>query len=85
MKKCELEARDSHGPENLSLRLEGGKSSSLSNYYGEGMLTMSMMVGGKNDLAGGEKKFCESLRIGVLQYLTGLRNYALKAKLDDDF
>lgn len=68
-----------------SLRLEGGKSSSLSNYYGEGMLTMSMMVGGKNDLAGGEKKFCESLRIGVLQYLTGLRNYALKAKLDDDF
>lgn len=68
-----------------SIRIEGGESSSLSNYYGEGMLTMSMMVGGKNDLAGGEKKFCESLRLGVLQYLTGLRNYALKAKLDDDF
>lgn len=62
-----------------------GTSETLSTYYSEGLLTMSMLVGGEKDLAGGEARFCESLRIGVLQYLTGLRNYALKAKLDNDF
>lgn len=62
-----------------------GTSETLSTYYSEGLLTMSMLVGGKEDLAGGEAKFCESLRIGVLEYLTELRNYALKAKLDNDF
>ena len=46
---------------------------------------MSVLAGGKNDAASGEAKFSESLRIGALEYLTGLRNYALKAKLDDDF
>ena len=63
----------------------GGASTTLSSYYGESLLTMSMLVGGKDDLASGEAKLCESLRIGVFEYLTGLRNYALKAKLDDDF
>ena len=62
-----------------------GDSQTLSSYFGESLLTMSVLAGGKNDVASGEAKFCESLRIGALEYLTGLRNYALKAKLDDDF
>lgn len=62
-----------------------GNSTTISTYYSEGLLTMSMLVGGEKDLAGGEAKLCKSLRIGVLKYLTGLRNYALMAKLDDDF
>lgn len=62
-----------------------GDSQTLSSYFGESLLTMSVLAGGKNDAASGEAKFSESLRIGALEYLTGLRNYALKAKLDDDF
>lgn len=54
-------------------------------YHGEGLLTMSMLVGKDKDVAGGNKICCDALRLGVLQYLTGLRNYVLKAKLDDDF
>ena len=42
-------------------------------------------IGEDKNVAGGETMCCDALRLGVLQYLTGLRNYALKAKLDDDF
>lgn len=54
-------------------------------YHGEGLLTMSMLIGEDKNVAGGETMCCDALRLGVLQYLTELRNYALKAKLDDDF
>ena len=46
---------------------------------------MGMLIGEDKNVAGGETMCCNALRLGVLQYLTGLRNYALKAKLDDDF
>lgn len=63
----------------------GNMSCDPSYYYGEGLLTMSMLIGEEKNIAGGETMCCDALRLGVLQYLTGLRNYALKAKLDDDF
>lgn len=63
----------------------GNMSCDPSSYYGEGLLTMSMLIGEEKNIAGGETMCCDALRLGVLQYLTGLRNYALKAKLDDDF
>ena len=63
----------------------GNTSCDPSYYYGEGMLTMSMLIEDKDHLVEGKAKFCEVLRLGALQYLTELRNYALKAKLDDDF
>lgn len=63
----------------------GNMSCDPSYYYGEGLLTMSMLIGEEKNIAGGETMCCDALRLGVLQYLTGLRNYALKAKLNDDF
>lgn len=63
----------------------GNTSCDPSYYYGEGMLTMSMFIEDKDHLVEGKAKICEALRLGALLYLTGLRNYALKAKLDDDF